>query len=74
MASLPVVSGRRAVRAFEKAGWKIARQKGSHIIMVKAGMLATLSIPDHKILDRGLLRSLIRKAEMSVDEFIELLN
>jgi hypothetical protein len=34
MASLPVVSGRRAVRAFEKAGWKIARQRGSHIIAV----------------------------------------
>ncbi|WP_375167435.1 type II toxin-antitoxin system HicA family toxin [Desulfofundulus thermocisternus] len=49
MTSLPVVSGRRdrrAVRAFEKAGWKIARQRGSHIIMVKAGMLATLSILD----------------------------
>ncbi|SFR12393.1 type II toxin-antitoxin system HicA family toxin [Desulfoscipio geothermicus] len=74
MAPLPVVSGRSAVLAFEKAGWKVARQKGSHIILVKAGMLATLSIPNHKVLDRGLLRSLIRKAEMSVNEFVELLD
>ena len=39
----------------------------------KAGMKTTLSIPEHKTLDRGLLRSLIRDAYLSVDEFKELL-
>ncbi|MCG2741305.1 MAG: type II toxin-antitoxin system HicA family toxin [Syntrophaceae bacterium] len=45
-----------------------------HIILKKPGMVTTLSIPDHKVLDRGLLRSLIRDAFLSVDEFCRLLN
>ncbi len=61
-ASLPVISGRQAVRAFEKAGWIIARQRGSHIVLIKPGASVNLSIPDHKQLDRGLLRAQIRKA------------
>jgi predicted RNA binding protein YcfA (HicA-like mRNA interferase family) len=74
MGKLPVVSGRDAVIAFEKAGWYVDRRaKGSHIIMKKEGMITTLSIPDHKVLDRGLLRSLIRDAFMSVEEFTRLL-
>ncbi len=71
---LPVISGKEAVMAFEKAGWHIDRRARSrHIIMKKSGMMTTLSVPEHKILDRGLLRSLIRDSYMSVDEFNELL-
>ncbi|WP_434074232.1 type II toxin-antitoxin system HicA family toxin [Moorella naiadis (nom. illeg.)] len=73
MPQLPVISGLIAVKAFQRAGWIIARQKGSHIVLVKEGALASLSVPNHKILDRGTLRSLIRKAEMSVEEFVKLL-
>jgi predicted RNA binding protein YcfA (HicA-like mRNA interferase family) len=69
MPPLPVLSGRKAVRAFEKLGWQIARQRGSHIIMVKDGEIATLSIPDHKEVAKGTLRSLIRSAGITVDEF-----
>ncbi len=72
--TLPVISGREAVRAFERAGWTIARQRGSHVVLTKPGMLVNLSIPDHKQLDRGLLRSQIRKAGLSVVEFVALLN
>ena len=71
--NLPIISGREAVRAFEKAGWNVMRQRGSHIVMVKEGVAANLSIPDHKELDRGLLRSQIRKAGLTIEEFIELL-
>jgi predicted RNA binding protein YcfA (HicA-like mRNA interferase family) len=71
MASLiPVLSGRDVVRAFEKLGWQVARQKGSHIIIVKAGEIVTLSVPDHKEVARGTLRSLIREANLSVQEFL----
>jgi len=45
MPALPVLSGRKAVRAFEKLGWQVARQRGSHIIMVREDETATLSIP-----------------------------
>jgi len=44
-----------------------------HMIMKKEGVFATLSIPDHKALDRGLLRSLIRDAYLSIEEFKKLL-
>lgn len=69
MPSLPVLSGRKAVRAFERLGWRVARQRGSHIIMIKEGEIATLSIPDHKEVAKGTLRSLIRCAGITVDEF-----
>lgn len=71
--TLPIISGREAVRAFEKAGWVVAWQKGSHIILIKSGVPVNLSIPNHKQLDRGLLRSQIRKAGMTVEEFVALL-
>jgi predicted RNA binding protein YcfA (HicA-like mRNA interferase family) len=72
MAEIPIISGRDAVKVFTKLGWHIERRaKGSHIIMKKPGMAALLSVPDHKRLDRGMLRSLIRDAYISVDDFEE---
>lgn len=73
MPRLPAVSGRECVAAFEKAGFKIGRRRGSHIVMVKAGHPQTLSIPDHREIRPGTLRSLIRQAELTVDEFAGLL-
>jgi predicted RNA binding protein YcfA (HicA-like mRNA interferase family) len=67
---LPVVSGRRAVRAFENLGWSVARQAGSHIVMTKDGEVATLSIPDHPEVAKGTLRSLIRSANVTVEQFV----
>ena len=73
MPPLPVCSGREAIRAFSKAGWKVDRQKGSHVSMIKPGSSVVLTIPLHKELDRGLLREQIRKAGLTVEEFIRLL-
>jgi predicted RNA binding protein YcfA (HicA-like mRNA interferase family) len=72
MPAIPVLSGRKAVRAFQKPGWQVVRQRGSHIIMVKEGEIVTLSIPDHKEIAKGTLRSLIRAAGITVDEFTRL--
>jgi predicted RNA binding protein YcfA (HicA-like mRNA interferase family) len=69
MPKLPVISGREARRTFEKLGWVFDRQRGSHMILTKSGVAANLSIPDHRELDRGLLRGLIRDAGISVDDF-----
>ena len=70
MAQLPKLSGREVVKVFEKLGWEIARQRGSHIIMSKKDHLATLSIPNHKEVAKGTLRSLIRSARLTVLEFL----
>jgi predicted RNA binding protein YcfA (HicA-like mRNA interferase family) len=69
MPQLPRMSGREVVRVFQKHGWEVARQRGSHIIMVKTGQNVTLSIPDHKEVAKGTLRSLIRSAGLTVQEF-----
>jgi len=70
MAALPVLSGREAVRTFEELGWTVARQRGSHVILIRKGHVATLSVPDHRELARGTLRALIRRAGLTVDEFL----
>jgi predicted RNA binding protein YcfA (HicA-like mRNA interferase family) len=44
MPQVPVLRPQRVVKAFERFGWVVARQRGSHIIMTKAGHIATLSI------------------------------
>ena len=69
MSQARLMSGREAVRVFQGLGWQVARQRGSHIILVRAGSNATLSIPDHKEVARGTLRGLIRAADMRVDDF-----
>jgi predicted RNA binding protein YcfA (HicA-like mRNA interferase family) len=69
MPRLPVMSGREVVGVFESFGWRVARQAGSHIVLVKEGHNATLSVPDHKEVARGTLRKLIRAAELTVAEF-----
>jgi len=72
MPTLPNLSGKAVVKAFERDGWTKARQRGSHVILVKDGSMATLSVPDHKEVAKGTLRSLIRTSGLSADEFIKL--
>ena len=73
MSKLPIISGLECVKALEKIGFVVDRQGGSHIILVREEPRTTISVPDHKELDRGTLRGIIRQAGLSVDEFIELL-
>lgn len=71
MPSLPALSGRSVVKVFESFGWEVTRQRGSHIILVKDNHNVTLSVPDHKEIAKGTLRSLIRAAGMTVEEFVK---
>lgn len=71
MALLPVLSGKEVVRTFERFGWSVVRQSSSHIIMTKEGEIATLSVPDHKEVAKGTLRSLIRAANLTIGEFVK---
>ena len=69
MPFLPSLSGKQVVKIFQFFGWKVARQKGSHIILVQEGHLATLAVPNHKAIAKGTLRSLIRSAGLTVTQF-----
>lgn len=73
MPRLPVVSGRRAVAAFARAGWQPVRQHGSHVILVKAGREEILTVPLHPELRPGTLRSLLRAARLDPEDFRRLL-
>lgn len=71
MAQLPNLSGKEVVKAFENLGWEFSRQSGSHIVLTKDGEMASLSVPNHREVAKGTLRSLIRAANLTVDEFVK---
>jgi len=73
MSGLPRISGRECVKALGKAGFGLRRQEGSHIILRRNEPFGQLVVPDHKELDRGTLRAIIRQAGISVEEFTKLL-
>jgi predicted RNA binding protein YcfA (HicA-like mRNA interferase family) len=66
------ISGKQAVKAFEKFGYAVKKGKGDHINLVKAGS-ARLTIPLHDELSVGLLMNEIKKAGLTVEEFIKLI-
>ena len=74
MTALPVVSGREVVKALEKIGFVFDRQRGSHMILRQENPPhRRLTVPDHQDVAKGTLRSIIRQAGLTVDEFDDLL-
>jgi predicted RNA binding protein YcfA (HicA-like mRNA interferase family) len=75
MANLPTVTGPEAIKAVAKIGFTLVRIQGSHHILQRQGHPFVLSIPVHgnRALKPGTLRSLIRGAGITVDEFTRLL-
>lgn len=72
MNHLPVCSGQQAIRAFSRLGYQIDHQTGSHIILRHPNR-RRLTVPDHRELAKGTLRSLIREAGLTKDQFVQLL-
>ncbi len=73
MSRLPRISGRECLKALQKAGFYLRRQEGSHMILRRDDPFAQIVVPDHHELDRGTLRAIIRQADLSLDEFLDLL-
>jgi len=73
VSKLPVVSGAECVKALGKIGFLVYRQRGSHITVVRESPPSQTTIPNHKELDRGTLRAIIRQTGLTVEEFITLL-
>ena len=73
MSQLPVISGAECIKALEKVDYFLDRQRGSHIILIREEPRTTVTVPNHKELDKGTLRAIIRQAGLSVDEFVSLL-
>lgn len=73
MSKIPVISGKECIKALEKFGFYIKRQEGSHIVLRKDNPFCQLVVPNHKTLDRGTLRAIIRQADLSIEEFSKVL-
>ena len=75
MKHLPVVSGKDVIRVLTRAGFFFVRQKGSHVRMKKqtSDTALNITIPLHDELDRTTLRSIIKAAELTEDEFLHFL-
>jgi predicted RNA binding protein YcfA (HicA-like mRNA interferase family) len=73
MSKLPEISGRDCAQALTRVGFYFKRQTGSHMVMRCDDPFAQVVVPDHRVLDRGTLRAIIRQAGLSVAEFLELL-
>lgn len=71
---LPVVRPREVVRALERAGWQVQRQRGSHLSMKKEGSRSVITVPMHsRDVPRGTLSGILEDAELSVEEFVDLM-
>jgi len=73
MSRLPSVSGAEVVGALQKAGFTVRRQHGSHIILRRDNPFAQTVVPNHRELDRGTLRAILRQTDLNVEQFIGLL-
>ncbi len=72
MSGLPQLSGRECVAILERVGFRVVRQKGSHLVVRRDDPLSQVVVPDHKQLDRGTLRAIIRQAGIPAEAFTKL--
>lgn len=70
---LPIVHGKRVVRAFVRLGWQKVSQRGSHVKMVHSQKENPIIIPLHREIDRGTLSGILKDADVTVEEFIDVL-
>ena len=75
MTKVPSLNYPEVVAAFERAGWRVVRQKGSHIRLERTTESGTLkvTVPAHKPIKRSTLAKLLKDAEFSLEEFLKVL-
>lgn len=71
MPKLPNVSGSEAVRALQRLGFEVTRQRGSHIVMRRGS--SGCVVPNHREIKVGTLSGVLRQAGISAEEFISAL-
>ena len=76
MSSIPQVSGKQVIKALEKIGFEVSRQKGSHVrlMRMKGGIKQLVTVPNHKVIRKGtLLNGILKPINLTLDEFKKLL-
>ena len=72
MTKLPVISGKKLIKVLSKIGYYVRDQRGSHVHL-RHPVRNPLTVPAHKTIARGTLKSILKDAELSIDELLELL-
>lgn len=74
MTKVPSLGHEKIIKALQRDGWVVVRQKGSHIRLQKhmQDELLKLTIPAHRPVKRSTLSHVLKQARLSVDKFIEL--
>lgn len=74
-AKLPVASGKDVIKALSRAGFRVVRQRGSHVRLekIECEKVIKLTVPMHETLKKGTLRQIMTDAEMTAEEFLEFL-
>ena len=67
------LSGRKVISALQRAGFVLRRQKGSHVVMRRESPFAQVTVPDHRRLDPGTLDVILEGAQLSLQDFLQLL-
>ena len=75
MTKVPSLSYVEIVRALQRDGWTVVRQRGSHIRLQKrsGGELLKITVPAHRPVKRSTLAHLLKQARLDVDRFLQLL-
>ncbi|MDJ0845793.1 type II toxin-antitoxin system HicA family toxin [Crocosphaera sp.] len=73
MSKLPNISGKKCIKVLKKIGFHEKRRESSHIILRRDDPFSQVVVPDHQTLAKGTLRAIIRDADISVEDFINLL-
>lgn len=71
MPALPIISGAECVEALGRLGYSVAGQKGSHVRLRCEGR-GPVTVPMHRELKRGTLRSIVRSVDLTVEDFLAL--
>jgi len=72
MDKFPILSGREIIKILEKIGYREVRQSGSHVRLTCPNR-KSITVPNYKLVSKGLLRKILRDAEISKEEFLKLL-
>lgn len=76
MSNVPQISGKGVIKALEKNGFVVSRQKGSHIrlVRIQGGVKQLVTVPNHKTIRKGtLLNGILKPINLSLEEFKKLL-
>jgi predicted RNA binding protein YcfA (HicA-like mRNA interferase family) len=72
---LPVASGKQVIKALSKAGFRVVRQKGSHVRLerIQGDQTIKLTVPLHETLKKGTLKQILSEAGLTTEEFLRFL-